>query len=592
MLPTVVRGLTRGFTSLAAPNPAARPPSRVAATSKPPEDRYAALLRRIEELEKVHADEKRQVRTSSVFHTIVVQMRVSIQHQADYERCKSQATRLMKANAEQSERLEKLKKQNEAYNSRVQELKKASAAEQTELKEMRIKLRMSEHERAQLAGKQGEMGEVRRALQALESKRREEVRERDQKIVDLEKTVAAERKKREMLESCVHHVKAKADEEAAKLRNDVKSLQSQLTAVQEGRQAVSVSLTQAASREEELVVQLEQCKVMLSRVAVEYGRLASTTILRKTYEAFETVNTQSKMHTLRLERKLGNAEDQVAELAHLIRQSKEENMLLRQQLAETEEEMAFYAAALRDRTQYVIDQDDDTSKLTMKLAFAHNSILEDQLNLVSVANRDNKIANDLYSLRNDKLAHELEQERIASKTLSGDIKRHLADRVMVDTQLSRLEGELTEANHALVKEQLSLADAQQTMDKLQEKLDQVEQQLGAEITKHREAEEKGREVVKKLSVQLSMSKTAEEVLNAEIKQLHVELADVVQFQDAYYKLVEETEDLLARNNLAEEEAERLGKFNAEILGHHNPAQRIVYVDRIRRELSETKQVRD
>ncbi|KAG9316592.1 hypothetical protein JVU11DRAFT_2646 [Chiua virens] len=35
--------------------------------------------------------------------------------------------------------------------------------------------------------------------------------------------------------------------------------------------------------------------------------------------------------------------------------------------------------------------------------------------------------------------------------------------------------------------------------------------------------------------------------------------------------------------------ERLSQFNAEILGHHNPAQRIVYVDRIRRELADTKQ---
>lgn len=46
-----------------------------------------------------------------------------------------------------------------------------------------------------------------------------------------------------------------------------------------------------------------------------------------------------------------------------------------------------------------------------------------------------------------------------------------------------------------------------------------------------------------------------------------------------------------RNDLAEDEAERLSAFNAEILGHRNPAQRIMYVDRIRRELAETKQVR-
>lgn len=81
-------------------------------------------------------------------------------------------------------------------------------------------------------------------------------------------------------------------------------------------------------------------------------------------------------------------------------------------------------------------------------------------------------------------------------------------------------------------------------------------------------------------------------LIARARRLNVELTDASRFQDAYYKLLDETEGLLARNNLAEEEAERLSRFNAEILGHHNPAQRIVYVDRIRRELADTKQVCD
>lgn len=49
--------------------------------------------------------------------------------------------------------------------------------------------------------------------------------------------------------------------------------------------------------------------------------------------------------------------------------------------------------------------------------------------------------------------------------------------------------------------------------------------------------------------------------------------------------------LVARNDLAEDEADRLSRFNAEILSHSNPTQKIMYVDRIRRELADTKQVR-
>lgn len=69
-----------------------------------------------------------------------------------------------------------------------------------------------------------------------------------------------------------------------------------------------------------------------------------------------------------------------------------------------------------------------------------------------------------------------------------------------------------------------------------------------------------------------------------------ELADAERYQEAYVSLSEQVGALVARNQLAEEEAERLGKFNAEILGHNNPAQRIAYVDRIRRELAEAKHV--
>jgi hypothetical protein len=69
-----------------------------------------------------------------------------------------------------------------------------------------------------------------------------------------------------------------------------------------------------------------------------------------------------------------------------------------------------------------------------------------------------------------------------------------------------------------------------------------------------------------------------------------ELDDVARYQKAYYELSDEVSRILARNALAEEEAERLSKFNAEILGHHNPAQRIMYVERIRRDLAATKQV--
>lgn len=49
--------------------------------------------------------------------------------------------------------------------------------------------------------------------------------------------------------------------------------------------------------------------------------------------------------------------------------------------------------------------------------------------------------------------------------------------------------------------------------------------------------------------------------------------------------------LVSRNALAEGEAKYLSEFNAHLLGHANLNQRIFYVDRLRKEMSELKQVR-
>jgi len=51
----------------------------------------------------------------------------------------------------------------------------------------------------------------------------------------------------------------------------------------------------------------------------------------------------------------------------------------------------------------------------------------------------------------------------------------------------------------------------------------------------------------------------------------------------------EVEGIIMRNELAEQEADYLSKFNAEILGHNNLGQRIHYVDRIRGDLADARQ---
>ena len=68
------------------------------------------------------------------------------------------------------------------------------------------------------------------------------------------------------------------------------------------------------------------------------------------------------------------------------------------------------------------------------------------------------------------------------------------------------------------------------------------------------------------------------------------LAESEDYAHAYQTLVDEVNALVDRNALAEEEAQQLSRFNAELLSHKNPAQKIMYVDRIRQELADVKQV--
>lgn len=65
----------------------------------------------------------------------------------------------------------------------------------------------------------------------------------------------------------------------------------------------------------------------------------------------------------------------------------------------------------------------------------------------------------------------------------------------------------------------------------------------------------------------------------------------MKWEQAYKRLSEEVDALVQRNELVEREADHLSRFNAEILGHTNPNQKIHYLDRIRRDLADAKQVR-
>ncbi|KAH9847165.1 hypothetical protein C2E23DRAFT_742411 [Lenzites betulinus] len=569
------------------PGPGAYDADSANVQNKPPvpkpsaaSDRLLALQRKLEDLERIHVEEKKA-------------------HHLEQERLKFELNRAQRTAAEQTERSDKLKKQNDALDARVQELKKASSTEQAELRELRLKLRASEHERAQLASKHNDSGEARKALQAAEARRKDELRERDRKIADLEKSLAAERKKREATEARWQEVKTKTDDKVQEARTATQELETRLQDAQQEAQAAREALEDLEARTEdaeaELLEQLEQHRTMLARVATEYGRLASTTVTLSAHQEVKRETDALRLRSNRLERKLANSEGQVVELANLIRQVKEDNAFLSAQLHEARVDATTYREIYADvaADYYVPDSFGD---IESSLA----AVSREQLALTAEASRTlqadieawatfDRAQRDSLLFHTSVLAKELHDIRAQLSQRSTELSAAQATHTLLSESMQRAQAECAEAQRLLAENTAELAEARTHGELAKKELELVKTDSRAEIARMEQSLQLEKEASQRLSTAVQKAKQAEQFLRSEVDQLSADLADAEKYEEAYNNLLVEVDALVVRHALAEDEAQRLSKHNAEILGHHNPAQRIMYVDRIRRELHDTKQ---
>ncbi|THH15657.1 hypothetical protein EW146_g4850 [Bondarzewia mesenterica] len=543
-------------------------------------DRYAALQRKLEDLEKIHADGKRA-------------------YQTDLDRLKGELLRSQKSTADQAERLEKSKKQNDALEARLLEMKKATASEQAEIKDLRVKLRLTENERTQLSSKQGEASDAKKALQVLESKRRDDVRERDRRIAELEKAVASEKRKREVAETRVQELKGTVHGEVEEARanarqQEMRAMEAHVAAA-EATASLKSALQEAEDREEELLSRLSDMQTLLSRVAEDYGRLASSSAPKAKYEALEYEHAGLQLRAFRLERKLGNSEGQVVELASLIRQTKDDNAMLQARLRDVGEHLEFYSSARKDALD-VPESLDDSDNLVNEVLAAQSGIRRSKEALLDLYSTNIHLSyeacrfNTHTALRSFAASVEdLEQARQKAQQDASELESMKAFRDAFASDLAIIRTERDNIRGQLVDAMTSLEVSKANEGVLTKQLQALDSKIQENKAAHEQALKKERETTQRLATSVQKHKMAEEALRAEIEQLTTELTDAERYQEAYQNLVEEVEALAARNELAEDEAQRLSRFNAEILGHNNPAQRIMYLDRIRRELAETKQ---
>ncbi|KAJ3749081.1 hypothetical protein DFH05DRAFT_634999 [Lentinula detonsa] len=522
-------------------------------------DRYNLLQRKVIDLERLHNDCKKA-------------------HQVEVERLKLDIARLQKINAELTDCTYKQKKQKEALELRVDELKKTSNADKAEIKDLGVKLRMSEHMRTQMTAKHGDMADMKKALQSSETRRKEEMKERDKTVADLGKTSSTEKKKREMAEGRLKETEAMHIAEIGKMKETVEKLKSGIVAAHDGTQQMQLRLdatmSEAKSTEETLLAQLKDHKHMLSNVAEQYGILASSTVPKTTFEGLRLENYALQIQAARSSRKLGNTETQVSELANLIRQSKEDNQLLR----------GFINDLMQELNSYI---DDATSKPALPPSYAEFDQIIASLDRDFEESQEEETKANIETLALEAQFYHLQHDDLLSAY--AEVETELLETLAVASKLSEVEQQRDTAQELLQAMTITAEGLRMSSDKFKQRVQELEDRLELEMNKASELLQKEKDTVHRLTTTVQKSRMAEDGLRAENEQLTSELTDAERFQEAYYSLSEELEGLLARNALAEDEAERLSKFNAEIIGHHNPLQRIMYVERIRNELAETKQ---
>lgn len=342
---------------------------------------------------------------------------------------------------------------------------------------------------------------------------------------ELEKLLASEKKKREIQESKLSDVNMKAGLELQTAKDAVKGLEAKLHAAEAETQKAMDNLVslqgQAMDSEEDLLVQLEQHRLMLSRVAEEYGRLASSTVSKAKYDRLRSESDIKQLRIIRLERKLANTEGQVTELAHLIRSTKDESTVLSQRLREAEYETLLYSALLREsRDDFPLSDygvHDDLASL--QLGAEHDKLETQQIlsdNFASWADLHRLRISHLLLHASSLLRHVDDRDSQLHAQSAKLISSEQQQKVLQD-KLSQLQAEKETFSSQLAESTTTLAIAQGESAHLKKQLDEVQSRAKAEVEKAKNTAAQEKQVAQKLAVTVQEAQAAETALRDEIE---------------------------------------------------------------------------
>jgi chromosome segregation ATPase len=428
-------------------------------------------------------------------------------------------------------RIDKYKKQVDAQDTKIQDLRRSALTDQTEIKDLRAKLRVAEAERAGFQTKYNDAVRTKQTVDSTNAARRDDLKERDKRISELERTIGLEKKRREDIETqLLDAVRAKAEEERkrsgenAKARTHIEQAEAETAQAKAERDA---DLRRGEAQREELVAQLEALRDMLLQAATHYGKLVSETVSKTVHDQLRQEHNSLQFHAFRLERKLVNTEAQVTELAGLVRQTQDASGLLEDELRTAEEDKNWYRASLEDmRADFRSGLAGSIHALLVDtLATAQKEHLLSELDiqhaLFTGERRSARFYAGLYSQLAASCATmraDLDAELLVSQTQAVELQTAKAVQDATTADLNATRTELESIRKQLEETLSSLSAVKVREAGLVQEVKEIKSQHKEQTTAHKQALQKEKETTSKLATGLQQSKVAEEELRAEISQ--------------------------------------------------------------------------
>ena len=377
-----------------------------------------------------------------------------------------------------------------------------------------------EAERDKFISKQPELVQLKKLLSQLESKRKDELKERDRRIADLEKQLLSATKVKDLLESKFIDSKRLSDQQLSSTRSELEThLEQARSESRLAKEELKDLTTATAIREENILKQLEDHRLLLDRVVQEYAYLASRSVSSTDYHHLKHDHSVLQLHQLRLERKLANAEGQVIELTHLIRQAKEENLQSSRALSDALDENSILRTAASEH------DDNSTFSLDAILNSVHSNIILEHVKLAKVDASTHELLTGYYQTQCIDLCLAFSVINKEFADIQATTEQHAIDLASTltcnESLTSRLES--LQKEHDTREEEVKLAlatinDLKAATASLEALVAGMQQRLDDSDSSHANDLKKEKDTVHRLNTTIQKSRMAEEAFRDEINE--------------------------------------------------------------------------